>query len=221
MNEHDSFSLNDSVLVSYNIIDSASSLVPLIFTVDVYSIVNRIDPVDKDRAAVYYKWFENKPVDELWKRQISELYERHFASDSIQLPAGKATDLFNNLLEPYRGKYVLVDFWGTGCGPCRSYIERTVDFRNKYAGSDKVQFLFITGEGNSPSEKVYNEYIGKYLSGWPSLRLPNEDNLKLATLFNISGIPHYVLVDADGSVLSMDFEARGGAFEQFLSEKGL
>lgn len=37
-------------------------------------------------------------------------------------PAGEATGIFNPLVAPSRGKWVYVEFWSTGCGPCRAGI---------------------------------------------------------------------------------------------------
>ena len=135
---------------------------------------------------------------------------------SYMLPEGKATEVFRNIVGKYKGKVVFVDFWATTCGPCRSGIEHTVDLRKQYKGHPEFQFVYITNEEESP-QKDYDEYVEKNLKGEACYRIPNSDYHYLRQLFRFNGIPHYVLVEKDGSISRKNVEAY--QLEQYLKER--
>lgn len=117
------------------------------------------------------------------------------------LPEGKATDIFRKIIRKHPGKVLYVDFWSTGCGPCRANIEResSVELRKKYKDHPEFEFIFITSDRESPRE-TYDQYVEKNLKGEASYRLPNDDYVYLRQLFKFNGIPHYEMVDKDGSI---------------------
>lgn len=120
-----------------------------------------------------------------------------------ELPAGQGTDIFNNIIGKYRGKFVLVDFWGTGCGPCRHAIEHSRQLRDSIATLNDIELVFITSEDWSP-KKAYEEYVAKNLASEESYRIPKTDWLRLLSLFGFNGIPHYELVAPDGKIITTD-----------------
>ena len=61
-------------------------------------------------------------------------------------------DLFN--LSDYKGKVVLLNFWGTWCGPCRREIPDFNKLHNKYQ-KDGLEIVGITITSGSP-ERIYN-----------------------------------------------------------------
>ena len=116
------------------------------------------------------------------------------------LPEGEAADIFRKLVEPFRGKWVYIDFWATSCGPCRSGIESSADVRKKLAGRDDIELVFITGDRSSPPES-YREYAVKNLEEEVSYLLPEAQFIQLSTLFKFTAIPHNELVDPDGRIV--------------------
>ena len=132
------------------------------------------------------------------------------------LPEGEATDIFRKLVEPFRGKWVYIDFWATSCGPCRSGIESSADVRKKLAGRDDIELVFITGDRSSPQE-AYREYVDENLEGEVSYLLPKAQYVQLSTLFKFSAIPHNELVDPDGRIVcGKDIPRLGPGFIELI-----
>lgn len=118
---------------------------------------------------------------------------------SYQLPEGKATDIFRRIIAPHAGKVLFVDFWATTCGPCRGGIQATADLRKQYHNHPEFQFVYITSENESP-EKSYTDYVEKHLKGEACYRLTDTEYKYMRQLFQFNGIPHYVVVEKDGSI---------------------
>lgn len=131
-----------------------------------------------------------------------EIVEEHYPSTrttSYRLPEGKATDIFRRIIAPHAGKVLFIDFWATSCAPCRAGIQATAKLREQYRNHPEFQFVYITNETESP-EKAYTEYVDKHLKGEACYRLPETEYNYLRELFRFNGIPHYVVVEQDGSI---------------------
>ncbi|WP_303921051.1 TlpA disulfide reductase family protein [Draconibacterium sediminis] len=113
------------------------------------------------------------------------------------VPKTKAEEIFDAILKNYRGKVVLVDFWATWCGPCRSAIKRIAPLKEELKDEDVV-FVYITNP--SSPEGTYNNMI-KTIDG-EHYRVSQDEWNYLCGQFNISGIPHYTLVGKQGEVLN-------------------
>lgn len=131
-----------------------------------------------------------------------QLFEETYpleVSQSYALPEGKATEIFRNIIKKHPNKVLFVDFWATTCGPCRGGIEATADLRKKYKDHPEFQFIYITGQNESPAND-YEQYVEKNLKGEASYYLSQSEYNYLRQLFHFNGIPHYELVEKDGSI---------------------
>ena len=115
------------------------------------------------------------------------------------------TQIMREILRPHQGKYVMVDFWGLFCGPCRGGIESSTPLRKELVNNPDFTFVYITSDDDSPSEKDYNEYVEKHMLGYASHRLPQDRYNYLRELFRFNGIPHYVIFDRKGNMLDGDY----------------
>lgn len=113
------------------------------------------------------------------------------------VPKTEGDELFAKIMKKYEGKVVYVDFWATWCGPCRSGIEQIKPLKEELKDKDVV-FVYLTDQ-TSP-EKTYSAMIPD-IKG-EHYRLSTDEWNYLAGKFNISGIPHYVLVGKNGEVVN-------------------
>lgn len=114
-----------------------------------------------------------------------------------ETPKTEADNIFDTMMQKYAGKVVYVDFWATWCGPCIGGIKRIKPLKEEMSGQN-VAFVYITGP-TSP-EKTYGNMIPD-IKG-EHYRVSNDEWNYLKAKFNISGIPHYVLVGKNGEIIN-------------------
>ncbi|GEM_PF-347960 len=105
-------------------------------------------------------------------------------------------ELFASMIEKFKGKVVYVDFWATWCGPCKSGIRRITPLKEEMKNEDVV-FLYVTNQ-TSP-EGTWKNAIAN-IKG-EHYRVSADEWNYLSKKFNISGIPHYVLVNKEGTIV--------------------
>jgi len=93
--------------------------------------------------------------------------------------------------EPDRkGKFVLIDFWATWCGPCRKAIPELNTFHKKFG--DKLVVIGISDEKEAKVKSFTSPKI-EYFSAIDT-QSRTKDKLK------VEGIPHVILLDPEGIV---------------------
>lgn len=127
---------------------------------------------------------------EILQQQLAEMP----ASIAEPTPDVPDEELLDSILAMYKGKVVLVDFWNTWCGPCRSALKAIEPLKSGELKSDRLVWLYIASE--SSPELTYNEMIlgiqGKHY------RLSEKQWDYITDQLNITGIPAYLLVDKTG-----------------------
>lgn len=97
-------------------------------------------------------------------------------------------------LSEFKGKYIMLDFWSMGCGPCMASIPELEEIAEIY--KDRLSIISISID----PEKTWKEFINKKkMQGnqWNELR---KANTGLAASYRVKGYPHYVLIAPDGKV---------------------
>ena len=96
-------------------------------------------------------------------------------------------------LADYKGKYLLLDFWSSGCGPCIMAIPEMKEISEIY--KDKLTVISISSDSKDVWERVSKE---KDIT-WVNLNdFKGENGIKLR--YGVRGIPHYVMISPEGKV---------------------
>ena len=104
-------------------------------------------------------------------------------------------DLFPSIISKFRGHTLLVDFWATWCGPCRSANKQILPMKEELKDKDII-YLYITGE-TSP--------LGTWKNMIPDIhgehfRVTDEQWSYLREKFSIRGVPTYFVIDKEGNI---------------------
>ena len=108
-----------------------------------------------------------------------------------------------------KGKYVLVDFWASWCGPCKQELPNIAAVYNKYKG-DNFDVLSIAVWDDPADTKVAAEEEGITWS-----QIINAQQVP-TDIYGIEGIPHIILFGPDGTILKRDL--RGDNIEAAVAE---
>ncbi len=111
-------------------------------------------------------------------------------------------------LSDLRGKFVIIDFWGTWCGPCMAGVPHMKAFRDKYAGK-----LEILGISNDKKAEVWRAAIEKNGMNWPNIRIGTGENDFVAK-FNVQGFPTKILISPEGIILHRETGERDTFYQK-------
>lgn len=145
-------------------------------------------------------------------KQLEDLIQRskgcavgHEAPDfELSTPTGEKVKLSS-----LRGKYVLIDFWASWCGPCRKEIPNI-----KKAYTDfKDKGLQVVGISIDRSEKDWKKALEDEKMDYLQLGDPKNITSKL---YNYNGIPFIILISPEGTILEKDL--RGENIHNKLAE---
>ena len=112
-----------------------------------------------------------------------------------------------------KGKYVLLDFWSTGCGPCIAEIRNT--YPELYARYKEKGFE-IVGVADNKKEEIIGFRTMTALP-WPVIA-DREGERKIQKLYNINSFPTLFLLGPDGKIIDKGSELRDRSLAKRLKE---
>ena len=119
----------------------------------------------------------------------------HPSSDVEGLTDGKA--IIDKIVEPYRGKIVYLDIWGTWCAPCKRKLSESHELKTELKDYDIV-YLYLA---NRSPEKSWKNVIAEYNLTEPNCvhyNLPANQQHAVEQYVGLTGYPTYRLFDKQG-----------------------
>ena len=127
-------------------------------------------------------------------------------------PAPDGTSL-SIMSEVSQHRITIIDFWASWCGPCRQEIPFMIELYNK----NKDKGLGIVGVSLDNDKDAWLTAIKQMNMPWAQMSDLNGWDNAAAKLFNITSIPHTIVVDQQGKILRHGL--RGEALANFVAEQ--
>ena len=172
-----------------------------------YLALDAAQAVSDEKALAYYSRFTPEVKNSLYGRMIKQRLDdvKKFGEGAESIGFTKK-DIYGKIisLSDFKGKYVLLDFWGSWCGPCRANNPHLKELYEKY--KDKgLEIIGIANEKKPTLEEsvqVWKDAVAE--DGLPWIQLLNEDGIdkfNVTELYNINAFPTKILIGKDGKVI--------------------
>ncbi len=188
--------------------------------------------IESTRTPLYPEicsWMEKEICLSAAKAAVTELNEKYLAiqrRDFANASSLKSSDdvegmsdgekILRKLIEPYKGKFILLDVWGTWCGPCKAALAKSQEEYEHLKGYDIV-YLYLANRSDEESWKnVIKEYnvTGDNVVHY---NLPAEQQTAIEHFLGVNSYPTYKLIDRDGNILDVNADPRDlNALENLL-----
>jgi len=114
-------------------------------------------------------------------------------------------------ISDYLGKYLLLDFWSIGCGPCIAAFPEMKEVAETY--NEKLTIISISLD----VETRWKEAMSEHDMPWVNIRDPKAMGGLIAN-YGARGIPYYVIISPDGKVVDKWFGYGSGFIKRKVSE---
>lgn len=115
-------------------------------------------------------------------------------------------------LSSFKGKYVLVDFWASWCGPCRAENPNVVNAYNQY----KDKNFTVLGVSLDQEKQSWLQAIAADKLTWTHVSDLQYWSNEVAQLYHIQSIPQNFLIDPNGIIIGKNL--RGEELQAKLRE---
>ena len=145
------------------------------------------------------------------RQKAEQFRDRRLAQTDLATPLPDVPDakLIRNLNAKFPGRFLIIDFWGMTCGPCRAASQASKELRARVAKRDDVKLIFIAGERTAEGSEAYHNYVNEWLADEETVCLTNRDFDRLRELFQFNSIPHYETITPDGRRVREDLSIHG------------
>ena len=112
--------------------------------------------------------------------------------------------ILRKIIEPYKGRLIYVDIWGTWCGPCKEALKESHKLKEALKDYDIV-YLYLA---NRSSDESWKNVIKEYdLTGEDCVHynLPSDQQRALERYIGINGYPTYKLIDKEGNIHDLNW----------------
>lgn len=181
----------DSPAVPYAIMDLSGD--------DFKKIYNNLSPKAKKSILMPFAELYNQSVDEMLKeRNAEENRKAEVASGSITAPDFTLPDLNGKKvsLSDFRGKWVVLDFWGSWCGWC---VKGFPELKKAY--KDYGDKIVVIGIDCNESEEDWRAGVKDHQLPW--INLYNGFDKQLYEAYRIEGFPTKAIINPEGKLVNL------------------
>lgn len=126
--------------------------------------------------------------------------------------------ILRKILEPMRGKMVLLDVWGTWCGPCKDALSHSQEEYERLKPYDIV-YLYLA---NCSPDEAWKNVIKEYDVQGENVvhyNLPAEQQQAVENFLKVNSYPSYRLIDAEGHIIDVNADPRNlDALERVIKQ---
>ncbi|PKP35887.1 MAG: hypothetical protein CVU00_00140 [Bacteroidetes bacterium HGW-Bacteroidetes-17] len=181
-----------------------------------YYILASKNSIPKDRVSEVYKRFDSTYIHSLYAEGIlSILNKQEPPQVGDQLTDFEGYDINGNRfkLSDFKGKYILIDFWATNCGPCIQSIPELKEIHSKYTDN-----LIIVGFNLDTKEEIWEEGLKRDDVPWVNISDSKGIIAGIGFKYGILGFPTYFLINPEGKIVEQWEGYFTGNFEKKISQ---
>ena len=150
------------------------------------------ESVKNGRMKSYYQ----RVIDQVEARAKAEAEAAKKQAAGVQAPDFTLNDINGKplSLSSLRGKYVILDFWGSWCGWCIKGFPEMKNYYNKYKGKFE-----ILGVDCNDTEQKWKDAVKKHELPW--LHVYNPRDSKVLSDYGVQGFPTKIILGPDGKIV--------------------
>jgi len=204
--------------IFYNIVDTelafAEQYPNSYVSLDILANRSRINTYIEKVASIYDHLAENlkqTPQGDIISERIKKKRQVVVGMKAIDF---SMKDTYDNIvnLSYFNGKYVLLDFWASWCGPCREEHPNLISIYENYKNKD---FTILSVSIDTDKEK-WIKAIDKDKLTWTQVSDLSGNKGEVYLKYGITSIPANFLIDPNGLVIAKDL--KGDALKSELSK---
>ncbi|MDC1067920.1 TlpA disulfide reductase family protein [Candidatus Kapabacteria bacterium] len=188
-----------------------------------YILINQLEEAETQNNETLLKKYYNEFITDYPSSRFIEVIKREYNPNvkikiGRQIPDFVITDLDGKKISSLglKGKYILIDFWATWCGPCMKEMPNLHDAYAKFKG-DNFEILSLSFDRNAGEiKKTINN--SKYKMPWKHAFVAGGFKSELAKQFEVDGIPKPILVSPTGEIIALSSGLRGPNLEFTLKK---